>query len=96
MKKRIEFGSIELPVITYLDEDMYVSEVPIIHVASQGKTIEESLSNLQEAVELYFEDEDIKKIIEEKFPIPNNLITTSMTFDIKNRQVVKTPISHPR
>jgi predicted RNase H-like HicB family nuclease len=30
-------------------------------VASQGKSVEEALSNLKEALELYLEDEDIEK-----------------------------------
>ncbi len=67
MQSKISFGVVELPVFTYLDEDMYVSEVPFIHVASQGKTVEESLRNLKEAVELYFEDEDVEKLLKEKF-----------------------------
>lgn len=34
------------------------------NVASQGKTIEEALNNLKEAIELYYEDEE--PVIEEK------------------------------
>jgi predicted RNase H-like HicB family nuclease len=94
MRKRVEIELIELPVVTYPDEDMYVSEIPVINVASQGRTVEESLSNLKEAVELYFEGEDVKKIIEERFPIPN-VITTTMIFDIRKKQVIKIPISRP-
>jgi len=30
----------------------------ILDVASQGKSVEEALSNLKEAIELYLEDED--------------------------------------
>ena len=91
MSKKLEFTSIELPVITYPEDDMYVSEVPVINVASQGKTVEKSISNLQEAVELYFEDENVEKIMEEKFPIPK-IMTSIMSFDIKKKQVLKRPI----
>jgi len=91
MDRKINVGLVELPVVTYKDEDMYVSEVPFIHVASQGKTIEESISNLKEAVELYFEDEDVEKIIKEKFPVYNAIFTSTMAFDIKSRQVVSIP-----
>lgn len=66
MQNKINLGVVELPVFTYLDEDMYVSEVPFIHVASQGKSVEESLKNLKEAVELYFENEDVERLLKEK------------------------------
>ena len=39
--------------------DWYVSLCPELDIASQGKTVEEAVSNLQEAVELYLEDEDV-------------------------------------
>jgi predicted RNase H-like HicB family nuclease len=38
------------------DEDMYVAKCPEIGTVSQGKTIEEALSNLKEATELYLEE----------------------------------------
>lgn len=38
----------------------YVSWCPELDVASQGKTVEEALKNLKEAVELYLEDEDAR------------------------------------
>jgi predicted RNase H-like HicB family nuclease len=31
---------------------------PELDIASQGKTLEKALSNMREAIELYFEDED--------------------------------------
>jgi predicted RNase H-like HicB family nuclease len=37
----------------------YVSLCPELDIASQGKTVEEAVLNLQEAVELYLEDEDV-------------------------------------
>lgn len=42
------------------EKNMYVSWCPELDVASQGKTIEEAIANLKEAVELYLEDEDAK------------------------------------
>ncbi len=39
--------------------DWYVSLCPELDIASQGKTVEEAVNNLQEAVELYLEDEDV-------------------------------------
>ena len=40
------------------DEDWYVASCLENHVASQGKTRDEALANLQEALELYYEDND--------------------------------------
>jgi predicted RNase H-like HicB family nuclease len=38
------------------EEDMYVAKCPEIGTASQGRTIEEAISNLKEATELYLEE----------------------------------------
>ena len=38
-------------------------------MTSQGKSVEEALSNLKEALELYLEDEDIEKPAETEAPI---------------------------
>lgn len=38
------------------EDDLFVSQAVEVDVASQGQTIEESLANLAEAIELYFED----------------------------------------
>jgi predicted RNase H-like HicB family nuclease len=38
-------------------EDVYVAQCVEVDVASQGETVEEALRNLQEAIELYFDDE---------------------------------------
>ncbi len=54
-KQKFEFSA----VITK-EEKWYVALCPELDVASQGKTVEEALSNLKEALELYLADEDIK------------------------------------
>jgi len=36
----------------------YVSWCPELDIASQGKTVEEAIENLKEAIEIYLEDED--------------------------------------
>ena len=46
--------------VIYCEEDVYVAECPEVGTASQGETIEEAISNLKEATELYLEE----------FPIP--------------------------
>ncbi len=49
--------SIKVTVIIQKEENWYVSKCLENNVASQGKTIEEAMSNLKEAIELYYEDE---------------------------------------
>ena len=48
----------------------YVSWCPELDVASQGETIEKTIDNLKEAVELYLEDEDVK------IPTAGSILTT--------------------
>ena len=50
--------SIKYNVIIQKEEDWYVAKCLDNNVASQGKTIEESLKNLKEAIELYNETEE--------------------------------------
>ncbi|KAB3531047.1 type II toxin-antitoxin system HicB family antitoxin [Alkaliphilus pronyensis] len=47
---------IKVTVIVQKEENWYVAKCVENSVASQGKTIEESIENLREALELYFED----------------------------------------
>jgi len=56
--------SLKINVIVQKEENWYVANCIENNVASQGKTIEEALSNLKEAIQLYYEDE--KPEIEEK------------------------------
>ena len=50
--------SIKYNVIIQKEEEWYVAKCLDNNVASQGKTIEESLSNLKEALELYMQNEE--------------------------------------
>ena len=45
---------IKYNVIIQKEENWYVSKCIENNVASQGKTVEESLRNLKEAIELYY------------------------------------------
>ena len=49
---------IKYNVIIQKEENWYVAKCIENSVASQGKTIEESLKNLKEAIELYYETEE--------------------------------------
>ena len=50
--------SIRYNVVVQKEEEWYVAKCLDNNVASQGKTIEESLKNLKEALELYYENEE--------------------------------------
>lgn len=46
----------KVTVIVQKDDDWYVAKCLENSVASQGKTVEEAIANLKEALELYYED----------------------------------------
>ncbi|MCD8048293.1 MAG: type II toxin-antitoxin system HicB family antitoxin [Clostridia bacterium] len=48
--------SVKSTVIIQKEDEWYVATALESGVASQGRTMEESLNNLREALELYFED----------------------------------------
>ena len=50
-----------LTAVLHKEEDMYVAECPEVGTASQGKTIDEAVSNLKEATELYLEEFPVKE-----------------------------------
>ncbi|MCL2306012.1 MAG: type II toxin-antitoxin system HicB family antitoxin [Planctomycetaceae bacterium] len=58
-------------VIIQKDDAWYVAKCIDNSVASQGKTVEEALDNLREALELYYEDEPFSVL-----PVP--ALLTSM------------------
>jgi predicted RNase H-like HicB family nuclease len=43
------------------EEEWFVATCLENNIASQGKTIEEAMANLREAIALYYEDEDKKE-----------------------------------
>jgi predicted RNase H-like HicB family nuclease len=49
---------LHLTAIVRKENPMYVSWCPELNIASQGKTIDEAMVNLKEAIDLYLEDED--------------------------------------
>mgnify|MGYP000994996189 CR=1 FL=1 len=48
--------SFKVTVIVQKDDNWYVAKCLENSVASQGKTVEEAINNLKEALELYYED----------------------------------------
>jgi len=80
---------IDLPIVTFKGQKYFISQVPFINVASQGKTREESVKNLSDAVELYFKDENIEEIIKEKIPILTSPVSLQLLrFNIINEKIV--------
>ena len=54
---------VALQNIVWKEGVYYVAQCLNIDVSSFGKTKKEALKNLQEAIELYFEDAPLKKIV---------------------------------
>jgi predicted RNase H-like HicB family nuclease len=61
--------TLELSAVVWRENAVYVALCPEFDVASQGKSVEEALRNLKEALELYLEDEDVEKPSEAEAPI---------------------------
>ena len=66
-----------LHIITWRENNLFVSKFLELELASQGKTRQESIKNLQEALDLYLEDEDTTKI---HFPAINDISTQTFSF----------------
>lgn len=58
--------------VLHKEEDMYVAECPEVGTVSQGKNIDEAVSNLKEATELYLEE----------FPAKEKRKTWLTTFEV--------------
>lgn len=67
-----------LTAILYKEDDMYVAECPEVGTISQGESIEEAISNLREATELYLEE----------FPLKEERTTLLTTFEVAVRAEV--------
>ena len=58
--------------VLHKEEDKYVAECPEVGTVSQGKNIDEAVSNLKEATELYLEE----------FPVKEKRKTWLTTFEV--------------
>lgn len=63
----------KLHAVTWKEGKWYVAKAVEVEVASQGLSEKESLDNLREALELYFDDQDDADIISAKTPKLQNL-----------------------
>ena len=59
MKKVPRKTSFGLNALVWKEKDLFVAKAIEVEVASQGKTKKQALSNLKEAIELYFEGEKL-------------------------------------
>ncbi len=55
--KKVNNADKEVSALVWKEGDLYVAKSFEVELASQGKTKQEALRNLKEALELYFEDE---------------------------------------
>jgi predicted RNase H-like HicB family nuclease len=62
-------------VIIKQEEEWFVAICLENNVASQGKTIDETIANVKEAVTLYYEDEKTEEI---SFPQNNQVFITTL------------------
>jgi len=54
-------------VVVSHDDDWYVAKCLENSIASQGKSIEDAIANLREALELYLEDNDDIPVVKQTF-----------------------------
>jgi predicted RNase H-like HicB family nuclease len=50
---------INVTVVIQKDDDWYVAKCVENNIASQGKSIDEAINNLKEALQLYYDDDTI-------------------------------------
>ena len=56
-----------LTISIHQEDEWYVAKCLENSVASHGKSIEEALANVREALELYYEDEDDIPVLKQRF-----------------------------
>lgn len=56
--------------LVWKENHLYVAKALELEIASQGQTRPEALKNLKEAIELYFEDENLNRIYFPKIDQP--------------------------
>jgi predicted RNase H-like HicB family nuclease len=67
--------SVTFSAILWKEGKLQIAWSPDLDIASQGKNVEDALSNLREAIELYLEDEDAK------IPTDRSAILTTLSVE---------------
>ena len=55
-------ATLTLTAVLHQEDDLYVAECPEVGTVSQGATLEEALTNLKEATELYLEEFPLARV----------------------------------
>jgi predicted RNase H-like HicB family nuclease len=69
-----EIIMITFTAVLHQEDDLYVAECPEVGTISQGRTIEEAVTNLKEATELYLQE----------FPFVTKKRTILTTFEVSS------------
>jgi predicted RNase H-like HicB family nuclease len=72
--------------LIWREEDMYVAKELVTGVTSQGKSVEEALKNLREALELYLEE--VPDVLERLKGLDKNIIGV-MEIEAKAPKVIR-------
>jgi predicted RNase H-like HicB family nuclease len=67
--------NITFSAVLWKEGRLQIAWSPELDIASQGKNVEDALSNLREAIELYLEDEDAK------IPVDRSAILTTLSVE---------------
>jgi predicted RNase H-like HicB family nuclease len=76
--------SVTFSAVLWKEDRLQIAWSPELDIASQGKTVEDALNNLREAIELYLEDEDAK--------IPTDRSAILTTLNVETHAQTKTAI----
>ena len=68
-------GSITFSVVVWKEGKLQIAWSPELDIASQGRNVEDALSSLREAIELYLEDEDAK------IPVDRSAFLTTLSVE---------------
>lgn len=72
-------GELNVTAEVWKEDPMYVAQCQELKVVSQGNTPSEALANLEEAVELYLEDQELDNVI----------IPLKFNFDFENKEALR-------
>lgn len=80
MKKTTVKTKRGMNALVWKEEDLFVAQGVEVDVASQGKTKAEALTNLEEAIELYFENEQVGHKLKPRKGVTIHSITPDISY----------------
>ena len=69
-----------MSALVWKEEDLFVAQGVEVDIASQGKTKTEALTNLEEAIELYFENEQVGQTLKPRKNISIHSIAPNISY----------------